>query len=119
MDKADLLQHASNIMTELDRATAAQKEALEQLFDREADVRDSTRSLKERESELIIAGLEGSNDKQRAAYLFEATPDERGLVTLMEENAAKAKLELQKADLDLKLAHAKARLVATALGAED
>lgn len=118
MNKVDLLQHASSIMTELETTTKAQQEALEKLFSREADVRDSARSLKEREAELTTQGLEGSNDKQRAASLFEATGSERDLVTLAEEHAAQTKLELQKADLDSKLAHAKGRIIAAVLGAD-
>ena len=82
-----------NVYDELGKAYKAAHDA-------ETEVTNAKRAYEQRKTQLLVAGVEGKNKKQRDAALEEGLINESRTLMMREESLAYAKLMLKLADLE-------------------
>ena len=85
--------------TEISTRIARKERALRAVADASESVTAAKRDYEVIKSHYTLAGLEGSNDKQRQADLMKKTEAEREAVTQAEKGLHQAQLELDIASL--------------------
>ena len=90
-------------MTENDVNRAAERRAaaLERLAEATGNLALAKANLLFEENALVLAGLEGANERARAARLYDGTEHERGVVAAAEAQVRIARLALDLADNEL------------------